>query len=278
MLQIVKDRKHGEVSLEFISISPTTAAAMLDKNSKNRNPKKRFLDQFARDMVTGSWKLTGDPIKFDKEGNLIDGQHRLMACVQAQKPFETFVAYGLDAETRDVVDTGAPRSNRDVLTMHGIHNASHVASTVRLLIAEKIGEKSQTAVTHSETLACLAKHPSLPTWVQSAHSFPKGISVPLVSYVAYVGATLINKKPRVLAMLEVLQSGVPDYEGDPIQKYREKVIRARQEGVGSIRGSRRSPLWTFKHCWNLFAKKEQLDRVHWHKDNVDIKGLNLEDL
>jgi len=241
------------VSIELVNVTPDIAKAWLDKNTSNRKPSKRFVQQSARDMKRKEWILTGDPIKFDNTGALIDGQHRLSACIVAGVPFETFVAYGLEPVSKTVVDTGKPRSGRDVLYMNGIKNSSYIATGLRIMINEKAGTNYRSPVTNTELLAALYKHPKFALWVPVAGTFPVGISTSLVGYVAYVGGNILGKKTRATAMIDVLKTGKPNYDGDPIHRYREKIIRSKDDTIGHIR-ARESVVWTFKHCWNLFAK------------------------
>lgn len=62
-------------------ITPEIAQLMLGKTLNNRNLNEKVISIFARDMQEGRWALTGDPIKLDRDGNLIDGRHRLRAIV-----------------------------------------------------------------------------------------------------------------------------------------------------------------------------------------------------
>jgi len=40
----------------------------------NRGIRPAVVDAYARDMAAGHWRLNGDPIRFNKKGQLIDGQ------------------------------------------------------------------------------------------------------------------------------------------------------------------------------------------------------------
>ena len=53
---------------------------------KQRNRRRDTVTAYAEDMAAGRWKENGETIKFDSEGRLIDGQHRLAAVVKANTP------------------------------------------------------------------------------------------------------------------------------------------------------------------------------------------------
>lgn len=270
-------RSGGNVSLEIVTVTPEIAKAWIDRNASNRKLSRRHVSRFSRDMGTKKWLMTGETIKFDADGTLIDGQHRLSACVTSGKPFETIVVYGLNPAAKNVIDTGKLRSGSDVLAMAGHKNTSAIASALRILVNEKTGEGDRFAVTHTELLDALKRHPKLPLWVPLPGSVPRGISIPMVGYVAYIGANILGKKERATAMLTVLKSGAPDYEGDPIHRYREHIIRSRDERLGDLR-ARNTVAWTFRHCWNLFAKRQPIERFVWQKEPVEIIGLDKKDL
>lgn len=269
-----------DVKTEIVDITPGTAAAWLETNINNRKRHRRFVSQFARDMAAGRWVLTGDSIKFDTKRNLIDGQHRLAACVEANVPFKSIVVYGLPRSAQDVLDTGKARSGSDVLSMRQMPNTTNVAGTLKLLINEKRGTSNVggvSAITHSEMLAALSKHPDLPLYVSTPGSFPRGISHSQVSYIRYVAAKLIGADELSAAMINVLKTGVPDYPGDPIHQFRERIVKTYAERIGAST-SREATFWTLKHCWNCFAKREKVDRLKWRTSDVAIVGLDLRKL
>jgi hypothetical protein len=98
------------------TITPTKAKKILaETNVDNRSMRRTVVERYARDMANGNWRLTSDPIKFDADGRLIDGQHRLQACVEAGKSFKTAVAYGVEVIAKEAMDTGLRRTFADVL-------------------------------------------------------------------------------------------------------------------------------------------------------------------
>ncbi|MDP2620568.1 MAG: hypothetical protein Q8P46_10395, partial [Hyphomicrobiales bacterium] len=73
-------------------ITPELAREWLEKtNRKNRPLSELKWTAYAVDMLEGRWQYNGDAIRFGSDGVLLDGQHRLMACVEAGIPFETDV-------------------------------------------------------------------------------------------------------------------------------------------------------------------------------------------
>jgi hypothetical protein len=79
-------------------ITPEVAATYLKHNE--HNPRKvvssKQVEAYARDMKAGEWFNNGEAIVFDANGNLKDGQHRLLAVVKAGVPVYMFVIRGVD--------------------------------------------------------------------------------------------------------------------------------------------------------------------------------------
>ena len=91
-----------------MTITPAMAQEWAGLNTRNRPVRYTKVAQFARDMTAGKWMLNGETIKIASDGTILDGQHRLYACIQAEVPFETVVIRGLPMEAQDTIDTGAP--------------------------------------------------------------------------------------------------------------------------------------------------------------------------
>lgn len=112
-------------------ITPQMACEMLKKQRNVRVLKRKEVDRYVRALKRG-WKLNGETIKFDKDGYLIDGQHRLTACAESGIAFETVVVRGLD--NSDFVDDGIRRTAGSLLGGLGTKNAELAAATCRILL------------------------------------------------------------------------------------------------------------------------------------------------
>jgi hypothetical protein len=120
-------------SLYVGTITPALASVMLTRNVKNRGKKRKKIEDYAGMQKQGRWGFTSETIKFDRNGNLIDGQNRLFACVESDTPFTTLIAYGLDPKVFPHLDRGARRSTADNLVAEGEKNAHALAAAATLL-------------------------------------------------------------------------------------------------------------------------------------------------
>lgn len=268
------------LNYELATITPAVATQWLEQNTSNRPLSKMTVHRFASDLKNNRWKITGEAIKFCEDGTLLDGQHRLAACVKADVPMTTIVVYGLPRETQDVMDSGKPRRLTDVMAMHGHANTSAIQTALRLLINEREGRSAVGgggAITTADGLATLAKHSRLPLYVPAARSLPRGISTGMVGYVRYVTSTFCGGAIDADAMIAVLKTGIPSYDGDAIHKFRERMIGGYVDTMGSHQ-SRVSVFYTFKDCWNKFVKKQPVKILRWSNENVAIDRLDLKDL
>lgn len=60
-------------------VTPEMAENILAARGPNRNVSASVINKYARDMLAGRWQLNGQTIKISKDGQLLDGQHRLEA-------------------------------------------------------------------------------------------------------------------------------------------------------------------------------------------------------
>lgn len=123
---------------EEVEVTPKLAAEwLLRLSSRQRKVSKNAVETYSREMKEGYWQLNGESIKFDYNGALIDGQHRLKACVKADVPFKTKVDHGLDPIVFETLDTGKNRSAKDVFSMMGVTTPANLAAAVRMTYSYK---------------------------------------------------------------------------------------------------------------------------------------------
>lgn len=159
MIDFTKSRTYNEVI-----VTPTLAGEWINQNYKNRPLSQRTLEDYARAMKGNEWKINGESLKFDREGHLVDGQHRLYACVEADASFVTDIRTGLDVEAMVTVDTGKRRTVSDVLAIKGERYTLQLAAAcvwIHKLDSGMSSVKSKEKLSVIEVEKILEKHPSI---------------------------------------------------------------------------------------------------------------------
>lgn len=146
----------ADVKARVITVTPSLAKEWLKLNKKNRNMKSSAIRKYALDMAEGRWQFTAEPIKFDTNGTLLDGQHRLYAIASQRETFtiELLVVTGLEPEAQSAMDQGTKRTGGDVLQLAGVKNANMVASAAKYMILWDTGLMFRDSkVQHAHTAA-----------------------------------------------------------------------------------------------------------------------------
>lgn len=143
-------------------VTPKMAAEWLSKNHHNRNIRQAVVADYARDMASGNWQVTGEAIKFNCDGTLLDGQHRLMAIIRSDTPVDMLVVRGVQSAAQDVMDSGRVRGAADMLKLNGYKNSNVLAALARL--ARQIERTSQPVSHRGGTGISLTK-PEIKEWV-----------------------------------------------------------------------------------------------------------------
>ena len=133
---LIDSRKMGTA---LIQLTPQLAELLLARNLSNRPVKRNTVLQYAKDIKEDEFSVTGDTIKISKTGRLLDGQHRCLAVIESNKTINTLLAYGIDEDVFDKIDTGRVRMASDVLSIKGFDNPIRMAALVKFVINFKAG-------------------------------------------------------------------------------------------------------------------------------------------
>lgn len=229
-------RRNAPKSTEMLDISTTTihpadAKAFLNNNTQNyRNLRAMVVDRYATDMKDGNWQLTGAPIVFNGDGTLLDGQHRLTACVQADVPFTTVIVRGAPTESALAVDTGLKRSVADHLRRMGYTDAVALAALLRIawqydnnLILQAKGP------TPHQLIAYVEDHPDVTEWMNPGKRLKThlGITQTSASFALYATGRMGGDETQdALAFVDQTVEGVHLEQGSSIIALRKWANRA----------------------------------------------------
>jgi hypothetical protein len=142
-------------------ITPDMARDWLTRNHENRPIGARRVHYLATAIARGEYMLTGEAIKFDTEGYLLDGQHRLAAIIEANQPIRSLVVRDIDTAARRVMDTGKTRTLGDVAVMEGITGGADLVTVARTSLALRLAvDRSDLAdyITRTGLLDFIAKN------------------------------------------------------------------------------------------------------------------------
>jgi len=116
-----------------VLITPAIAEILLRGNKHNRPLRRPHLNILVRAIKNGEWIMTGNGISFADDGQLIDGQHRLMAILEADQPVESMVYIGIAKEAFKTTDLGKKRGASDIAALMGFVQYVTVGCAATLL-------------------------------------------------------------------------------------------------------------------------------------------------
>lgn len=114
-----------------IKVTPEIAKVFLEKNTNNRGVAIKRVHAYADDMRNGKWFLNGEPIIFSNNGQLRDGQHRLLAVIESGCEVEMTAVYEVDDDIT-LFDRGRGRSASDALVISGVESTAFSCSIATL--------------------------------------------------------------------------------------------------------------------------------------------------
>jgi hypothetical protein len=145
-----------------VLVTPDIARTWEAKFAPNRLIRTSRVKGFARDMARGAWAENGESIKFDENGTLIDGEHRIRAVILSGVSVWMAVTHGVRRAVRHTVDTGTKRTAADMLGMNGEVNANLLAATARWVLCWQSGTMLTTEVfSNDEINDAIAADPSI---------------------------------------------------------------------------------------------------------------------
>jgi hypothetical protein len=234
----------------------------------NRPISKLRVGQYASAMLRGEWRLTHQGIAFDLQGKLIDGQHRLLALVQAAETqpeieVEFQINEDVDTEVFDVVDTGNMRSGKDILALLGERDPLNLNAAVRhlyLFYNVPHFQWGRTRVTNHQIREMLSEHPTIRDEVVTSK---KLVPIGITGTAAAVGLYVCREvhAPGMEEFVDGLRHGAGLEKRDPRLTFRNFLIRSKSVGVR--RYDTRTHLAMWIKTWNDFQAGRERDVIRW---------------
>lgn len=250
----------AEIRTMLVEITPAYAAQLLANNPRNRRPKEVRIARYAKAMSAGKWRVTGETVVVDRNGDLVDGQNRLAACVRADVPFLALLVTGVAPEVFAVTGSGAPRSAGDTIDIaEGLTAGRSKAAAAKILRRVRSGNWSsnhnraaEDLMTNEDVWVLWRSEPGLAAAWGLVTSLKPRLSRLLPDSMACVLWFLFdNKSPELAATyMQQLASGAGLNEGDPALTVRRALERYRADGIGGrdaleLKGAAVARGWSF---------------------------------
>jgi len=217
-----------------------------------------MVNLLASEMARGRWKLNGDPIRFSRDGRLLDGQHRLWACVESGESFASVVVMDLDVNVFTTIDQGKRRSPADHLVVAG-HDLkgyqTRLASTASLVMRYRVGLVFSNERHDPESLIeTLDREPTIKDWVMrmtKAGTGYKGFAAPVAATLHIASAKQQN---RAAEFADQFLSGAVSDVHSPVLVLRNRIINNPPNRAWER-------FFIVVSAWNHFAKGHPMSKI-----------------
>jgi len=263
MTTVIQDTKAGPTS-RIVSVDPPTARRWLESNTRNRPISSVVVARYRRDMDSGQWPFTADPIRFSAEGALLDGQHRLTALstLDDSITIPMLVVRGLPEESQLFMDQGRKRSAGQQLALLGVKNSNNIAAAAKVFIMWQSGlmfkdNKIAQLITSAQIQAWVAANPDLVELEHDLHGKFTVVDAPDSSTCAAAFRFSEVDTAATVEFFGLLASGVGLTHGHPILALDKRLRRIRKEG---IKVSTRDYIAFFVLAWNAWRDGRSLTK------------------
>lgn len=129
--------KNSTINATVETITPEMARHFLDERPTNRKIVESKVKTYIKELKNGNWAMNGESIILNKNGKVIDGQHRLKAISESGISATAVVVRNVDENAIETIDTGSNRTAAHVLEIKGMSHllSSTVSAAARLIIA-----------------------------------------------------------------------------------------------------------------------------------------------
>ncbi len=266
--------KHQTASMpvaEYQLVTPGQAQLWLDKAALNRNVMWRKVEVYAAMMKRGDWLQTGQGIIFNESGELIDGQHRLLAVVKADIPIWLMVTTGVKARAQLVMDQGMLRKAHDQIHIQEGFECQPVHIAVAKCMITSVGGSGEQARRATLTDVQLmdryyVKHRKAIEFTVDRFwrvgSTVKGVTV-APAFAPVARAWYSQDHPQLERFIHVVLTGMAEAKEDsPAVVLRNWLIAGRDKGLSSrVRGERYTIYRKSEIALNAFLTGKSIQRL-----------------
>lgn len=262
----------GGETAQYVFVTPELAVSWLALNiDNNRNVRKSRINGYVRDIQSDRWVITGEAIKFDTAGRLVDGQNRCQAIVAAGKGAWVLVVRGISEDALVVLDSGSSRNAGDMLVITGLADradAKDVGAIARLYTAYQAGDVKHaasnlggsTGITKSELAEAVLAIPDIEFAARHARGMYRYLRLPVSALgVAFLEFSKLDVDDTA-EFFNRIRDGIQNGPGDPFLTLSRRVSNDQQAGASRRIVPGQALFYLFR-TWNAFREGEQLVKL-----------------
>lgn len=275
--------KTTEPYAKVMVITPNMAKSIIEfKSDKNfREKNQDHIKYLSKQMESGNFNFNGESIVFDKDRNLVDGQHRLLACVESGCDILTTVSFNSYSDL--AIDSGKNRSLTEYLKYMGKKNASNLAPALNILVKHYTYDDiysqrgyGRARPTRDEALQVLDQHPDIETYITKCSKCKEYVAIPVMAACIYIFST--QNKDLAEKFLEDVHlasqnSNCPAYHLKSLlslwkDKTKQGINTSTQHKISSIFKS-----WNYYATGTSITSRKSLEPKRTNKDGLVLGKL-----
>ena len=230
-------KRHYKPDSIVETITPSKAKEYLERNVKNRPLRVAYINDLAYQMLEGKWELA-QPISFDVQGNLLDGQHRLNAIVAAGTSVKMVVLRGMPSGTFGVYDQGPVRTAADLHHLMGGKSSNTACSIARSMIQRAVASNMALKhMTRQEIAEYALENDAVISPVISGIAGVRYVSAGEMG--AFANAIVKYGEAKIAPMMQSIKDNVFAGKTDPMNTLAKWMIRYHsKEGTSMLKAPR----------------------------------------
>ena len=255
-------KKH---TLKTVRLTPAMATKLLEANNLNRHLSQPHVDRIAQQIIKGKWRFNGDTIKIAVNADVLDGQHRLWACIIADISIDTVVIDNIEPDAFATIDTiRKPRSGADILSLCGLdrHRTIVSAALAWLLRWQRDAFPAVRApknrIENSDIEDAYEAHPAMVEAAERARHLRGVMPISIAAFLYYV----FSNKNQELAdkFVDAMENPAGMSVSHPFFQYRTWLLELKKQP------RRADPVIVVAHAikaWNAAQKGKKPKNIYW---------------
>lgn len=273
------------VSQSIEVVTPALAETWLATMGRNRHLSTTRVEAYTKFMKDGLWIYDGDPIRFNQDGELVDGQHRLWALVEANYTTQFLVVRGVSREAFATMNTGKTRSFSDIMSVEypEIPSIVRTGTVVQVIYRWSIGRRGSTlsssganqAIPNAVLLAFFEANKDTIVRVVREGGRVIGHVHGMTITTAAIGLWAFEKidSEDATDFFDKLMTGRGLESGSPILAYRNWIARNMQGASTNARVPLDMGVALLIKAWNAYRDGTEVTNLRWRRGGANPEAF-----